>query len=268
MSKEWYNIDVKKEVLESIKKYIYKMHYPISIIDSLKAVSVRDMMDIEYVLKINEIKDPEQFVEFVTEQYMYYRELKYGQEEFWTAASNERDVGYNHKWHEYITDILLDSCERKSNVLFVGTADGAEIPPNDVFNYYALEQVETSVEKIDKKKVKKKYEGDFEDDKLILEKGNNMKAIVALRCLMPNTRLQKFLKFAENNLSEGGILVLSHPLGFLDVNGKYGMLPGCEEKRREFEKRLKDALNEYPLFEIVKEMESIVEYFYVLRMRG
>ena len=69
---------------------------------------------------------------------------------------------------------------------------------------------------IDTDKVVACYEADIEDEMFVIGEGHIMQAIVALRCLMPNTRLNHFLKFVENNLHDHGVLIVSHPMGFLD----------------------------------------------------
>lgn len=266
MNREWYNIDVKKEVLRDIEQYLKDSKADISIIEKLKSISVRDMMDLDYIGTIPALADPIGFSKFVKERYMEYREKKYGQEGFWEAAANERNIGYKGAWYDLITDLLRRCCAVGDNVLFVGTADGREIPENNLFNYYALEQIGRSVMGIDKEKIIECYVADFEDDRFLVKDGHWMKAIVALRCLMPNTRLSRFFKFAENNLEKDGMLILSHPMGFLDVNDEYKPLPDCEELRLDFDRRLKDEMRKHDNFQVIYEEKTDVEYFYIIKV--
>lgn len=265
MNKEWYSIDVKKEVLKDVQTYLADNAAAAEIIEALRDVSVRDMMDISYVRTIRTIDQPDLFAKFVHERYLYYRSQKYGQEGFWEAASIERSVGYSGLWYEYISDLLKKYCKENDKVLFVGTADGREIPDNGLFEYYALEQIGNSVSHIDTDKVADLFEADFEDDSFVIGNGKQMKAIVALRCLMPNTRLNRFFGFVENNLQQNGVLVVSHPMGFMDVNNEYKPLPGCEKTLKSFDDRLKRELLAHENMSIIYEEKTSVEYFYVMK---
>lgn len=267
MNKEWYNIDVKKEVLREIEEYIKKNNIKYEVVKYLESVSVRDMMDIEYLKNVSGISDVNVFSDFVSKQYYKYRTLKYGQEGFWKSAASERDIGYAHKWHEYITILLSKYCNSGDNVLFVGTADGSEIPYNHKYCYYALEQIGTSIDRLDKNKVIESYKGDFEDTEFIIDNGHKMNAIVALRCLMPNTRLDKFITFIDNNICNNAVLIVSHPMGYLDNNGVYGKLPNCDKTRVDFDKRLNKVIKEMHKWNIIDEFETKVEYFYVIKVR-
>lgn len=267
MNKEWYKINVKQEVLKDIKHYLNSNKERAAIIEGLKKVSVRDMMDFDFINTITEIKDAKAFSQFVNNRYMYYRSEKYGQEYFWNAAASERNIGYKGDWHEYITKLLMKYCSRGDKVFFIGTADGSEIPFNSVFKYYALEQIGDSAKRISRYKVVSCFEADFEDDSFVVEGGNIMNAIVALRCLMPNTRLNRFLKFVENNLIDHGVLIVSHPMGYLDANCEYKALPDCKVSRLDFDNRLKEELIKRNNMRIVYEEETTVEYFYVIEVR-
>lgn len=266
MNREWYNIDVKQEVLKDIKKFLMDNANISMIIEALKNVSVRDMMEISFIHTINGIEDPIAFSKYVSSRYMHYRSEKYGQEGFWEAATNERNIGYNGAWYEYITNLLMKYCVKGDKVLFVGTADGKEIPNTHEFEYFALEQIGNSVNNIDSSKVMACYEADFEDETFVIGEGKAMKAIVALRCLMPNTRINRFLNFINNNLNQNGILLVSHPMGYLDVSNVYKALPNCEIMREAFDKRLKKELLNYNNMKIIYEEETNVEYFYIIKV--
>jgi len=265
MNKEWYEIDVKKEVLAEIARYMKSDSLAEAVLKKLELLSVRDMMDMEIVVKIREINNVQEFINFVSEKYLYYRTMKYGRNEFWTSAASEREIGYAGKWYQFIVELLKRYCIEKDTVLFVGTADGSEIPEDGYFSYYALEQIDESIAQISGEKVSKIISGDFEDDALIIANGNDIKAIVALRCLMPNTRMDKFMNFVGNNLKKEGTLILSHPMGYLDVNGEYKQLENSGIKRKEFEKRLNDVLQDKKEYSIIDTIETSVEYFYILK---
>ena len=265
MNREWYNIDVRKEVLNDIQEFLQNNDLDIKIIKKIKNVSVRDMMDLAYVSNLEGIGDPEAFSRFVCDRYMYYRGEKYGQKGFWESASTERNIGYNGAWYEYITDMLKKHCKIGDKVLFVGTADGKEIPNNQYFRYYALEQIGNSVNHIDSSKVVESFEADFEDDSFVIGAGKEMNAIIALRCLMPNTRLSHFFRFVANNLSNQGFLILSHPMGFLDKDNCFKELPDCRESLRAFDERLKMELANIENMHVINEEEKCIEYFYIVK---
>lgn len=265
MNKEWYSIDVKANVLIDLQNYLSSKHIDEKVLKKFEMLNVREMMDMETVSAIDEIIDKKEFVDFVMEKYMYYRTLKYGQVVFWESASCERAIGYNGRWYQFVENMLKQYCEMNDDVLFVGTADGREIPDSKDFNFYALEQIGASAEKISTNKVEAVYEGDFEDSTLIIKNGNSMQAIVALRCLMPNTRIDKFMRFVENNIRYQGVVILSHPMGYIDKEGNFGPLPNCDKTRMEFEKRLKTVLSDMGYYWIVDMIETAVEYFYVLK---
>ena len=266
MNREWYNIDVKREVLNDIQVFLQESGLGSTVMNVLKNVSVRDMMDLSFITKLKAIKNPEKFSKYVSDRYMYYRGEKYGQEGFWEAASRERNIGYNGNWHEFITNLLRKYCKLGDKVLFVGTADGEEIPNNRYFKYYALEQIGTSVKNIDGSKVVERYNADFEDDSFLIGTGNEMGALIALRCLMPNTRLNRFFRFVKNNVNKHGVLIVSHPMGFLDKDNNFMALPHSIESLKEFDTRLNQTLKNFINMHVIYEEETSVEYFYVIKV--
>lgn len=266
MNKEWYTIDVKKEVLRDIQNYLADNANATRIMELLMDVSVRDMMDVSFVKTIDVIDNPVQFAKLASESYLYHRNQKYGQEGFWESASRERSIGYSGLWYEFISDLLKKYCKADDKVLFVGTADGREIPNDRTFNYYALEQIGNSVNHIDTNKIIALFEADFEDDSFYIGDGKQMNAIVALRCLMPNTRLNRFFRFVENNLKRPGFLVVSHPMGFLNVNNEYKPLPRCERTLEDFDDRLKKELILHENVNIIYQEKTNVEYFYIMKV--
>lgn len=266
MNKEWYNIDVKREVLKDIQNHMADNSMVTEIIELIKDISVRNMMDISYIRMLGEIDNPEQFTEFVSERYMYYRSQKYGHEGFWKSASDERNIGYSGLWYVYISNMLKKYCRENDKVLFVGTADGREIPDDGLFEYYALEQIGNSVSHIDSGKVVKSYAADFEDDTFVIGNGKLMNAIAALRCMMPNTRIGRFLQFVENNLQHQGVLIVSHPMGFLNVDNEFMPLPEFRKKLKDFDYRLKNEILNHENMKIIYEEETNVEYFYIVKV--
>ena len=268
MNKPWYEIDVKKEVLRKLTdaytKYHPNEHLPVSVID----LSIRELMDANFWRKTgcNEA-DSATFAAFAKEQYFAVRTAKYGQCDFWASALREREIGYAGKWYEFISNLLSQYCPDSSKILFVGTADGSEIPRNKRWQYYALEQIESSLANLYTNEYVKTVLGDFEDNTLLIDGGRQMTAICALRCLMPNTRLVPFLTFCRNNLVEDGGLIFSHPLSCLYSDGSYGSLPEADRKRREFEIRLEQALQQVNEFSIINKFETSVEYFYIIKRR-
>ena len=266
MNREWYNIDVKREVLNDIQVFLQNNDFGLDVMDVLKGVSVRDMMDLDFVTKLDGIENPEAFSKYVSDRYMHYRGEKYGQEGFWESASRERSIGYNGAWYEFITNLLGKYCEFGDKVLFVGTADGKEIPNNQRFEYYALEQISNSVNSIDSSKVVESYKADFEDDSFLIGSGKEMGALIALRCLMLNTRLEHFFKFVNNNVRKQGVLIVSHPMAFLDKNSNFMALPNREITLKEFNTRLMQALRNFENMHVIYEEETRVEYFYVIKV--
>lgn len=266
MNREWYNIDVKREVLNDIRVFLQNNDLGLEVMDVLKNVSVRDMMDLDFVTKLEGIENPEVFSKYVSDRYMHYRGEKYGQAGFWESASSERNIGYKGAWYEFITNLLEKYCKLGEKVLFVGTADGKEIPNNQCFEYYALEQIGNSVNNIDSSKVVERYEADFEDDSFLIGSGKEMGALIALRCLMPNTRLEHFFRFVNNNVSKQGVLIVSHPMEFLDKNSNFMALPNSEITLKEFDTRLMQALRNFENMHVIYEEETSVEYFYVIKV--
>ncbi len=265
MSKEWYNINVKEEILKKVKEYFIENNLNLSLFESIKDKPLKNLID--YPILEDKVES-EKISDYIRKQYYTIRAIKYGNKDFWDSAVLERNIGYKNQWNDFIIKLLLDYCIENSDVLFVGTANGAEIPNSSLFNFYALEEIESSVQNIDKTKVVSAFQGDFENSNLIINNGKGMDAIVALRCLMPNTRLEFFLNFAKNNIKSDGVLILSHPLSYFDNQNEFQKLPNCEQKRIDFEKRLQKALNTANLFELIKHFGTVVEYFYILKLRN
>jgi len=264
MSKDWYTVDVREKVFEELKDNFLSSTLPEADIDDLKKYSTRELMDGNC---LNAVISPSMVAKcrkFVIERFYYYRNKKYGNKDFWYASSKERDIVYHNQWYTYIRNILSRYCKGRGNVLFVGTANGSEIPFDDRFNFFALEQLENSVNHIDRMKCLKIVCGDFEDEKLLVEGANCMDIICALRCMTPNTRIERFLRFADLNLKKDGAIVMSHPMGYLDKDGMFKPLPDSQHKLDVFRDRLHNILHIKMNYILEKEEENRVESFFFL----
>lgn len=265
MSKDWYAVDVKDKVFEEFKCKFSKHALNEMEFEKLKEYSTRELMDGECLERIFSKAVVGECREFVKERFFYYRSQKYGNEDFWNASSRERDIAYHNRWHEYIKTIISNYCPKKGNILFVGTANGNEIPFDDRYNFYALEQLDNSANHIDRMKCQKVICGDFENEKLLVEKSNYMDIICALRCMTPNTRIEKFFKFADLNLKRKGFIIMSHPMGYLNKDGKFMLLPDAQVKLSAFRNRLSEILNTKINYVLEKEKVNIVESFFYLK---
>ena len=96
MNREWYNIDVKREVLNDIRVFLQNNDLGLEVMDVLKNVSVRDMMDLDFVTKLEGIENPEVFSKYVSDRYMHYRGEKYGQEGFCIGQDELHTAGCGH----------------------------------------------------------------------------------------------------------------------------------------------------------------------------
>lgn len=272
MNKKWYEIDVKKEVWKELISYFNENQLPLEITNELKKQSVRNLMDEGFISAYSKENYPDismdikEFCSLSKDLYFKYRGLKYGQEYFWKSAQTERDLGYNHKWHDYVLQLLKPYTKPNDNILFVGTANGTEIPYDDSYMYYALEQLQSSVESMSKSLHLTPIVGDFEDNEMSIQTKNNakFKGIFALRCLMPNTRLDNFFQFVHNNLQKDGVLIVSHPMSYLDENNQLQQLPNNEKTLEYFEKNLKDTANKSS-FNILDSTLTNIEQIYILK---
>lgn len=265
MSKGWYAVDVKETVFEEFRDRFFAYALPAADFDLLKTCSTRALMDGDCLEGIFPPSMIEACKKFVTERFFYYRSRKYGNEDFWSASARERDIAYHHGWHDYIKALISRYCPGKGNVLFVGAADGSEIPFDDRFVFYALEQLPDSARHIDCMKCREVICGDFEDETLVVGRRNGMDMICALRCMTPNTRIDRFFSFVDRNLKKDGVILLSHPMGYLSQDGTFGALPDAQDKLEAFRRRLSETLAENRNYILEKEAENSAESLFLLK---
>lgn len=268
MSKDWYAVDVKEKVFEELQDRFSAYAFPAADFDRLKTYSTRALMDGDCLEGMFPPSVIEACRQFVTERFFYYRSRKYGNEDFWGASARERDIAYHHGWYDYIKTIISRYCQEKGHVLFVGAADGSEIPFDDRFVFYALEQLPGSASHIDRMKCREVICGDFENETLVVERRNGMDMICALRCMTPNTRIDRFFSFADRNLKTDGVILLSHPMGYLAQDGTFGALPDAQVKLAAFRSRLSETLAENQNYVLEKEAENSAESLFLLKRTG
>lgn len=268
MNKEWYKINVKEEVIKRLSSAYTASDLASILSIYIDKISIREIMYSDFWLRMNfDDIEAKKICELAKELYLDVRTEKYGQQGFWDSARLEREIGYSGKWYEFIKELLSRYCPHGGKVLFVGTADGSEIPRSGKLKYYALEQIERSLSNLEDNSQVQKIIGDFEDETLLICGGGQINIICALRCLMPNTRLEPFLAFCGNNLAPEGVIILSHPLSCLYSDGTFGYLSKATENRLNFEIRLKKALLKHEEYSMIDAFETSVEYFYVLKRR-
>lgn len=264
----WSNIDVKSRTIEDISQRALQLGFDIRINlkNAMEGKSIRELSDLGSPLDqfflpaniVNELKD------LAKSKYAYYRNMKYGNQEFWNCAQRERIIGYDD-WFDFVNDIINQYADDDNDaILFLGTADGWEIPARKN-KLYAVEQIESSCDELlVKRNDIKIILGDFEDDNLLIEE--KMKLIIALRCLMPNTRLGNFMKFIENNIIENGFLLISHPMKYLHGNELIN-IDDSENKLCAFRKRLSNVV-EGSKYRILKDFRTNIEHFFILQRAG
>lgn len=264
----WSNIDVKDRIIEDIAQRALQLGFDIHVHlkNIMECRSIRELS--EPVSPLDHLSLPADIVkelkDLAQSKYIYYRNMKYGNQEFWSCAQRERMVGYDN-WFDFINTIINQYTDNDNDaILFLGTADGWEIPQRKN-KLYAIEQIQSSCDELSKKR--KDIEiilGDFEDDNLLIEK--KMKLVIALRCLMPNTRLGNFFKFIDNVIMENGYLLLSHPMKYLYGNALIN-IADSEDKLCAFRKRL-SSIVEKSNYHIYKDFRTNIEHFFILQKTG
>lgn len=267
MGKDWYVIDVKEKVFKELKDEFSKYILCKANIDVLKKYSTRDLMEGKYLENIFPSNKIDECKKFVKKRFFYYRSRKYGNEDFWNASSKERDIAYQCRWHTFIRELISRYCKENGKILFVGTANGNEIPFDNRFSFYALEQLNNSVRNIDTMKCKKIICGDFEDETLLIDDSNGIDVICALRCMTPNTRIEKFLQFADRNLKKDGVIIISYPMGYLDKDNLFKPLPEAKNKLVAFTNNISRILSEKTNYTMEKGVENIAESFFFLKRK-
>lgn len=263
----WYEINVKAEVISDLKRFVVERGGNADSIVAEQIGSVRDLMDVGSLSSKKTGIDPVLLAAYAKESYLRVRGAKYGQDGFWRSARQERELAYKGEWERFLVGLLGETCTDGGRVLFVGTADGSEIPRGRRFRYYALEQLERSTSQIDTSKVEAVVTGDFEDSGLKILPTEKFDAVVALRCLMPNTRLDRFIAFVGNNLWRGGHLIASHPMARLDEAGRLMALDDAVSQMADFERRFY-AVCRSNGFEMARSFPSELEQFYIVKFNG
>ncbi len=266
MNKEWYSFDVREEVLKDTKHFCAEHGIVLPIDIQINNLSTSALMDISFLQAYFDVHTAKLLKDFVQNRYFYYRGNKYGNQAYWRSATKERDVGYRGQWLSFIDALLHKYVYAGNKILFIGTANGAEIPDNDEYEYYALEQLSASVKQLesDKKRVCKAFIGSFEDESLIIDHAKSMSSILALRCLTPNCRLSHFVSFLNNNLDDHGTLIISYPLSYINAEGVLNPLPNITDQLQVFEYRIHEELVEKNGMQVIDNFHSTIEEFYIL----
>ena len=266
MSKEWYSFDVREMVLKETKLFCAEQGIILPIDLQLENLSTSTLMDTSFLQAHFDAYTAKLLKDFVQDRYFFYRNKKYGNPSYWCSATKERDMGYKGQWFSFVDALLNKYVYAGNKILFIGTANGAEIPDNDVYEYYALEQLSASVKQLesDKKRICKAFIGSFEDESLIINHAKSMSSILALRCLTPNCRLNHFVSFLNNNLDDHGTLIISYPLSYLNAEGILYRLPDITDQLQVFERKIHDELVEKNGMQIIDILCSTIEKFYIL----
>ena len=134
MNNSWYNIKVREEVLADIEIFLKDNPNHSIIIEKISNLSVRDMMDVNYMTTIKEIADCYSFVDYVKENNVEIRPM----------SVSKRIYSLN----EYSFDII-DSKE-KAYVLGLFFADGYNSEKEGKIKITLLEQDKDILEKAKK----------------------------------------------------------------------------------------------------------------------
>ena len=266
MSDLWFSFDVREEVIKDVKRFCAERGLSLPDDLMLERISTSILMDLSFLESFMDSETAECLRGFFEERFFHYRGKKYGTQSYWIAARKEREIGYSGRWFDFLGSLLEKYVHHGDKVLFVGTANGAEIPNDTQYQYYALEQLTTSARqiRISHVNVAGVINGSFEDETLIVDEPHSMSCIAALRCLTPNCRLDRFSTFMRNNLSDQGVLILSYPTAYLDETDNLVPLHDVEEQLRLFEQALHDEIVEKRGFQIDSCLRSRVERIYIL----
>jgi hypothetical protein len=261
----WSKIDVKNRTIEDISKKAFQYGFDIynKLQYEMKEKSIRDLTDEnslldQLILPVNIVKELKKIAE---SKYIYYRNIKYGNSEFWNSAKRERIIGYED-WFNFINNLINQYTNSINDaILFFGSADGWEIPERKN-PLYAIEQIKDSCAELSsRRKDIKTILGDFEDGNLVI--GEKFKLIIALRCLMPNTRLNNFFITIENNISANGCLIISHPMKYL-YDDELVEIEDSHNKLKAFKKRLNRNVKG-SMFKIINDFKTSIEHFFILQ---
>lgn len=244
MNKEWYSFDVREEVLKDFVHLCNEQRINLPVDIDLTAISTSTLMDMDFLASFLDVPTANSLKAYIEERFFFYRGKKYGNRWYWQAAKAERDIGYNGHWESFIMDLLKQYISDGDKVLFVGTANGSEIPQDGNHIYYALEQLAASANQIKtaSNNIQKTIIGSFEDTELVVDHHHSLSSIVALRCLTPNCRLDRFAVFVQNNMVENGTLIISYPTSYLNETGVLVPLPNINTQLQIFEQKISTEL--------------------------
>ncbi len=225
-------------------------------------------MDLSYLESFLDSKTAQSLRSFVQQRFYFYRSKKYGNPQYWKAAEEERTIGYEGQWSAFIEAMLDKYIHPGNKVLFVGTANGSEIPDNCKYEFYALEQLQSSTNQLEssEKRIAKIITGNFEDENLLVDHPQSISGIIALRCLTPNCRLDRFSRFVRNNLALDGIIIISYPTSFLDISGALAPLENIDEQLQTFDQKIHAVFAQEQGMKLIDCFHTNVEKFYVLSL--
>lgn len=259
---EWYEIDVKKRTLEALWPYL-DAGLRGRVWKSIDSHSVRDLMEAAFWAP----HPQSDFLARKTAQIYYsLREAKYSTAAYWHDAVQERKIAYGNKWEDFINSLLKEYAGGQGKILFVGAANGAEVPENGNFVFHAADQLLNSVRNMDNPNIAARFVGDFEDSDFAPCGKQDYDGLVALRCLTPNARLDKFMRFGGNNLRDDGVLILSYPLAYLRSHSNLVPIEDINAQIEAFQERLTQAATEAG-FRIQDEIKTELEHFWILYLK-
>ena len=85
--------------------------------------------------------------------------------------------------------------------------------------------------------------------------------------MTPNTRIEKFLQFADRNLKKDGVIIISYPMGYLDKDNLFKPLPEAKNKLVAFTNNISRILSEKTNYTMEKGVENIAESFFFLKRK-
>lgn len=262
----WFEINVSNNIKKVLEEFCESEKIEIEIANCLLAEDFSKLLDKDYLFEKYGNIDTNKLYEIISGVYLQSRRAKYGNENFWELAKKEREQAYNGEWHNYIYKLICNYVSLHSAVLFVGVANGYEIPKSEDFDFYALEEIDSSLENFRCENIKKKVLGSFENENIIINGKNGIDLIVALRCVLAKSNVQKFFNFARNNLRENGTVIISQPLKYLDAE-TFKKVENIEKRLEIFEKQLK-ILEKTQKIEVMNVFESEIEKFYIIKLAG
>lgn len=271
MDTNWFMINVKKEVFESLEHMMQQRRIDKKVIEKFKEEfidkSIRDLLDFllsptspEY-FGINDELNKE-FSSLGQETFFRYRKLKYGTEQFWENARKERDIAYEGNWDQYLME-LLDNANYDGGEpwLFLASGDGSEIPKINR-EIWALDQIDASIHELKSKRPEiNTIVGDFENlPDLQIKFGT----ILALRCITSNTRLELMFENINKVIKLGGCVLCSQPIAYLDQYTNFSDCIDSEFLFDKFNNQITDLASKFQCT-IISVRKSKIEVFWLLK---